>query len=291
MQKPIEQKTKVQNDIIVDDKLQKIMATAGIASRRESERWIQEGRVSVNGKISTIGDRASINDTIRVDGKPIRMTKPEDFKRVMIAYHKPEGEISTRKDPEGRPTIFDTLPKIRNSRWLSVGRLDFNTSGLIFFTNDGEMANKLMHPSLEIVRKYAVRVRGQVHDEMIQSLLDGVELEDGLARFESIEVAGGERSNHWFHVTLREGKNREVRRLWEAFDVQVSRLHRIQYGPFELPRALKCGRWRELTRDELADFEKITGLTSSRGSKSTRQHKSHDKRSNKRLKARKVSRR
>lgn len=290
MQNSIEKKTKVQNDVIVDDKLQKIMAAAGIASRRESERWIEAGRVSVNGKISSIGDRASTNDTIRVDGKPIRMTKPEDFKRVMIVYHKPEGEISTRKDPEGRPTIFDTLPKIRNSRWLSVGRLDFNTSGLIFFTNDGEIANKLMHPSLEIVRKYAVRVRGQVHDEMIQSLLEGVELEDGLARFESIEVAGGERSNHWFHVTLREGKNREVRRLWEAFDVQVSRLHRIQYGPFELPRALKKGRWRELTREELAEFEKITGLTSSRGSKQVRDHKG-DKRKHKRLKARKVSKR
>ncbi|MGB0495418.1 MAG: 23S rRNA pseudouridine(2605) synthase RluB [Kangiellaceae bacterium] len=277
-------------DSISENKLQKIMANAGIASRRESERWIEAGRVSVNGKTSTIGDRASSHDVIRVDGKPIRLTKPEDFKRVMIAYHKPEGEISTQKDPEGRPTIFDTLPKVRNSRWISVGRLDFNTSGLIFFTNDGEMANKLMHPSLEVVRKYAVRVRGQVHDEMIQSLLDGVELEDGFAKFESIEAAGGERSNHWYHVTLREGKNREVRRLWEAFDVQVSRLHRIAYGPFELPRALKRGRWRELTREELSEFEKITGLNSSQGVKQIRQHKG-DKRKNKRLKARKISKR
>ena len=275
---------------INDDKLQKIMSAAGIASRRESERWIVAGRVSVNGRISTIGDRASISDLIRVDGKPLRLTKPEEFKRVMIAYHKPEGEISTRKDPEGRPTIFDTLPKIRNSRWLSVGRLDFNTSGLIFFTNDGELANKLMHPSLEVVRKYAVRVRGQVHDDMIKSLLDGVELDDGVARFETIEDAGGERSNHWYHVTLREGKNREVRRLWEACDIQVSRLHRIQYGPFELPRALKRGRWRELTIEELADFEKLCHLEPSMSAKQIRQHKG-DKRKNKRLKARKVSKR
>jgi 23S rRNA pseudouridine2605 synthase len=269
-----------------DEKLQKIMATAGIASRRESERWIQDGRVSVNGKIAQVGDRATIKDLIRVDGKPIRVTNPEEFQRKMIAYHKPEGEISSKKDPEGRPTIFDSLPKIRNSRWLSVGRLDFNTSGLIFFTNDGNLANKLMHPSLEIVRKYAVRVRGQVTDDILRQLQTNVELEDGDAHFETIEDAGGEGSNHWYHVTLKEGRNREVRRLWEAFEIQVSRLHRIQYGPFELPRALKRGRWRELTPEELADFEKIAGLKSKKP-KVVRQVKSKQ-RQNKRLKARKV---
>ncbi len=270
-----------------DEKIQKMMASTGIASRRESEKWIQAGRVSVNGKIAEIGDRATIKDTIRVDGKPLRLTKEEDFQRKLIAYHKPEGEISSKKDPEGRPTIFDTLPKVRNSRWLSVGRLDFNTSGLILFTNDGNLANKLMHPSLEIVRKYAVRVRGQVSDDILKQLLDGVELDDGEAHFETIEEAGGERSNHWYHVTLKEGRNREVRRMWEAFDIQVSRLHRIQYGPFELPRALKRGRWRELSVDELAEFEKIAGLKSSKSNKVIRNDKSI-KRQNKRLKARKV---
>ena len=269
-----------------DEKLQKIMASAGIASRRESERWIQDGRVSVNGKIAQVGDRATIKDLIRVDGKPIRVTDPESFHRKMIAYHKPEGEISSKKDPQGRPTIFDTLPKIKNSRWLSVGRLDFNTSGLIFFTNDGNLANQLMHPSLEIVRKYAVRVRGQVTDDILRQLQTHVDLDDGEAHFETIEDAGGEGSNHWYHVTLKEGRNREVRRLWEAFEIQVSRLHRIKYGPFELPRALKRGRWRELTPDELADFEKLAGLKSKKV-KVVRQVKSKQ-RQNKRLKARKV---
>ncbi len=272
------------------DKLQKIMANAGVASRRESERWIEAGRVSVNGKIATIGDRVTERDTVRVDGRPIQITNKESFQRKLIAYHKPEGEISSTKDPEGRPTIFDSLPTIRNSRWLSVGRLDFNTSGLIFFTNDGELANKLMHPSLEIVRKYAVRVRGQVSDDILKQLEQGVQLEDGAANFDTIEAAGGERSNHWYHVTLKEGRNREVRRLWEAFDIQVSRLHRIKYGPFELPRALKRGRWRELTIDELAEFEKIAGLTPSKTNK-TRRVEKNSKRSNKRLKARKVFKR
>jgi len=273
-----------------DEKLQKIMAAVGVASRRESERWIEAGRVSVNGTISQVGDRATAKDTIRVDGKPIRVTAAEDFKRVMLAYHKPEGEISTKKDPEGRPTIFDTLPTIRNSRWLSVGRLDFNTSGLIFFTNDGNLANKLMHPSLEVVRKYAVRVRGQVTEDILAQLQQGVTLEDGDAHFDTIEDGGGEGANHWYHVTLKEGRNREVRRLWEAFDVQVSRLHRIKYGNFELPRALKRGRWRELTSDELDDFEKLAGLSKSRANKTVRQNKSKV-RQNKRLKARKVFKR
>lgn len=271
---------------MLDEKLQKIIANAGLASRRESERWIQEGRVSVNGKIAQIGDRATVQDTIRVDGKPLRITKPEDFQRKMIVYHKPEGEISSKKDPEGRPTIFDSLPKVRNSRWLSVGRLDFNTSGLIFFTNDGNLANKLMHPSLEIVRKYSVRVRGQVTDDILKQLQSGVELEDGEAHFDTVEDGGGEGSNHWYNVTLKEGRNREVRRLWEAFNIQVSRLHRIQYGPFELPRALKRGRWRELEPEELQEFEKLAGLKST-NVKIVRQVKSKP-RQNKRLKARKV---
>jgi len=272
---------------MLDEKLQKIMANAGVASRRESERWIKEGRVSVNGKIATIGDRATEKDLIRVDGKPLRVTKADEFQRKMIAYHKPEGEISSRKDPQGRPSIFDSLPHIRNSRWLSIGRLDFNTSGLIFFTNDGNLANKLMHPSNEIVRKYAVRVRGQVTDDILAQLTQGVELDDGPAQFDTIDDAGGEGSNHWYHVTLREGRNREVRRLWEAFDIQVSRLHRIKFAHFELPRSLKRGRWKELSPDELAEFESLAGVKSTKSAKVVVQ-RSSKQRLNKRLKARKV---
>ena len=270
------------------EKLQKIMASAGVASRRESERWIKEGRVSVNGKVSGIGDRATSKDIIRVDGKPIRVTKAEEFERKMIAYHKPMGEISSKKDPQGRPTIFDTLPKIRNSRWLSIGRLDFNTSGLIFFTNDGNLANKLMHPSMEIVRKYAVRVRGKVTEDIINQLKRGVELDDGMAHFDSVDDAGGEGTNHWYHVTIKEGRNREVRRMWEAFDIQVSRLHRIKYGHFELPRSLKRGRWRELTAKELAQFESVAGLKPT--APKVVVQPSNKQRLNKRLKARKVYR-
>ena len=275
---------------MIDEKLQKIIAHAGIASRREAERWIQAGRVSVNGSISELGDRASANDKIRVDGKILQVVKKEDFQRRMLAYHKPEGEICTRKDPEGRTSVFDTLPKVSNSRWLNVGRLDINTSGLLFFTNDGELANRLMHPSHQVLRKYSVRVRGQVTAEMIQQLKAGVELDDGLAHFESITDIGGEGSNHWYDVTLREGKNREVRRLWEAFDIQVSRLHRIQYGNFELPRSLKRGRYRELTAQEMAVFEEMVGLKKTVAAK-TLQQNSQKRQSNKKLKARKTQRR
>jgi 23S rRNA pseudouridine2605 synthase len=269
-----------------NDKLQKIIAHAGLASRREAESWIKAGRVSVNGSIAELGDRAGPNDTIRVDGKILQVTAKEDFQRRMLAYHKPEGEICSRKDPEGRPSVFDSLPTIRKSRWLNVGRLDINTSGLLFFTNDGELANRLMHPSHQVMRKYAVRVRGQVTPEILTQLQKGVQLEDGLAHFEKIDDAGGEGSNHWYNVVLREGKNREVRRLWEAFDIQVSRLHRIQYGNFELPRSLKRGRHRELTSDELAVFEDMVGLKPTKPSKAVTQN-IHKKPKRKILKARK----
>ncbi|MET1256059.1 23S rRNA pseudouridine(2605) synthase RluB [Aliikangiella maris] len=245
---------------MVDEKLQKIIAHLGLASRREAERWIADGRVSVNGSIAELGDRANEKDKIRIDGKLIQVTAKSDFQRQMLAYHKPEGEICSRKDPEGRPSVFDTLPTIRNGRWLNVGRLDINTSGLLFFTNDGELANRLMHPSHQVLRKYAARVRGEVTEAILRQLTQGVELEDGPAHFESIEDAGGEGSNHWYNVTLREGKNREVRRLWEAFDIQVSRLHRIQYGPFLLPRTLRKGRWQALPPEELKLFEDLVGL-------------------------------
>ncbi len=274
-----------------DEKLQKIIANTGLTSRREAERWIEAGRVSVNGSISEIGDRASSKDKIRVDGNLLQLTAKEDFQRRMLAYHKPEGEICTRKDPEGRPTIFDNLPRVKGGRWIAVGRLDINTSGLIFFTNDGELANKLMHPSHQVLRKYASRVRGQVTDEVIKNLKEGVELEDGIAKFEWVHDAGGEGSNHWYHVSLREGKNREVRRIWESQDIQVSRLHRIQYGEFELPRSLKRGRWQELNPSEIALFEGLVGLKSTNKTTKVGDKKIHKRQSKKRLKARKTYRR
>ncbi|WP_210418731.1 23S rRNA pseudouridine(2605) synthase RluB [Aliikangiella coralliicola] len=273
-----------------NEKLQKIIAHAGLCSRREAETWIKAGRVSVNGSIAELGDRASGKDKIRVDGKILQVTAKEDFQRRMLAYHKPEGEICSRKDPQGRPTVFDNLPQVKNARWINVGRLDINTSGLMFFTNDGELANRLMHPTHQIMRKYAVRVRGQVTEEIIKKLTRGVELEDGYAKFESINDAGGEGSNHWYHVVLREGKNREVRRMWEAVETQVSRLHRIQYGSFELPRSLKRGRWSELDLKELGVFEELVGLKKSVSAK-TLQQSNRKRQTNKRLKARKIHRR
>ena len=274
---------------MLNEKLQKIIANAGLASRREAERWIKDGRVSVNGSIAELGDRATEKDKIRVDGKILHVTAKADFQRRMLAYHKPEGEICSRKDPEGRTTVFENLPRVKNMRWINVGRLDINTSGLIFFTNDGELANRLMHPSHQVLRKYAVRVRGQVTEEILKRLTRGVELEDGYAKFEHISDAGGEGSNHWYHVTLREGKNREVRRIWESQEIQVSRLHRIQYGNFELPRSLKRGRWQELDAKQLATFEEMVGMKKSIANKTL--HQANQKRQNKkRLKARKTYR-
>lgn len=275
--------------MLKDEKLQKIIAQTGMASRREAENWIKEGRVSVNGSISELGDRATPTDKIRVDGKVLQRVDKEAFQRRMLAYHKPDGEICSRKDPEGRVSVFDNLPTVRNSRWINVGRLDLNSSGLIFFTNDGELANRLMHPSHQIMRKYAVRVRGQVTEEILKALTEGVELDDGMAKFESVVDAGGEGSNHWYTVTLAEGRNREVRRMWEAFEIQVSRLHRIQYGPYDLPRSLKRGRWIELTPQELSKFEALVDLTPTAlppGHKRANEKQT----SNKRLKARKVTR-
>jgi len=274
---------------MIDEKLQKIIAHAGLASRREAEQWIKAGRVSVNGSIAELGDRAGEKDKIRVDGKLLSVTSKENFQRRMLAYHKPEGEICTRKDPQGRVSVFDALPGIKQGRWLNVGRLDINTSGLIFFTNDGELASRLMHPSHQVLRKYAVRVRGEVSEQILKQLVIGVELDDGYAKFESIDDVGGEGSNHWYNVTLREGKNREVRRLWESFDLQVSRLHRIQYGHFELPRSLKRGRWRELSEAELAEFEQLVDLKKTRASK-TFQQANRKNQKHKKLKARKIHR-
>jgi 23S rRNA pseudouridine2605 synthase len=245
----------------VAERIQKLLAAAGIASRREAERLIEAGRVSVNGNVISLGDKAELSDTVRVDGKVIRLERRPATKHRVLAYHKPEGEVCTRSDPDGRPTIFDRLPRLRSGRWITVGRLDINTSGLILLTTDGELANRLMHPSHELEREYAVRVLGPVDEAMLRQLRQGVELEDGPAHFNSIRDAGGQGANHWYHVTLNEGRNREVRRLWESQGVRVSRLSRVRYGPIALRRGLKSGEWDELTRADIELLRHSVGLT------------------------------
>jgi 23S rRNA pseudouridine2605 synthase len=241
----------------MSEKIQKILAQAGLGSRRRIEEWIQAGRVTVNGRIASIGDRMTYHDSICVDGREIKLIKSKSQKTRVLIYHKPEGELCTRNDPEGRPTIFDSLPLIRNSRWICVGRLDFNTSGLLLITNNGELANLLMHPSSQIEREYAVRVRGEVTPKILKQLKEGLELEDGFARFQQITDAGGTGSNHWYHVTVKEGRNRLVRRLWEALNMSVSRLIRIRYGNIYLPAGLKRGKTVELTDDEVKDVKEF----------------------------------
>ncbi len=234
-----------------DEKLQKVLAAQGLGSRREMERWIEAGRVKVNGRRATIGDRVSHQDKIVVDGKALDRVRAAGRRRRVLAYSKPEGEVSTRSDPEGRPTVFDRLPPLHNERWVMVGRLDINTSGLLLFTNDGDLANKLMHPSSETEREYACRILGNVDDAMLQRLQQGVLLDDGMARFGSIRVQGGSGANRWYTVTIREGRNREVRRLWESQDVTVSRLKRIRYGNVAIPSLLRPGDWLDLSKADI----------------------------------------
>lgn len=243
----------------MDEKIQKVLARAGLGSRREVERWIEAGRIRVNGKPARLGDRIGPKDRVSLDGKALTNLWNTPRARV-IAYHKPVGEVCTRKDPEGRPTIYDHLPPLPHGRWIGIGRLDLNTSGLLLLTTDGELANRLMHPSREVEREYAVRVLGEVRPEDLEALQTGVELEDGSARFDRIVDAGGSGSNHWYHVILREGRNREVRRLWEALGHAVSRLIRVRYGNIELGRALRPGKWRELTPAETGELYRLAGM-------------------------------
>lgn len=233
------------------EKIQKVLAHAGIASRRQIESWIAEGRISINGKPATIGARIALHDQIKVDGQEIKLQKSRQQKTRVLLYHKPEGELCTRHDPENRPTIFERLPLIRNSRWITVGRLDFNTAGLLLLTNDGDLANELMHPKSIIEREYAVRIRGNITPEIIDRLKKGIFLHDGLAAFDEIIDVGGSGSNHWYHVIVKEGRNRLVRRLWEKAGLTVSRLIRVRFGPLALPPNLKRGKSKELTQDEL----------------------------------------
>ena len=243
----------------MNERIQKLLALAGVASRREVERWIGEGRVSVNGVTAKLGDRASRYDDVRVDGRQIKLEDAGRSRRV-LAYNKPVGEVCTLKDPEGRPTVFDHLPKTKGERWVNIGRLDINTSGLLLFTTDGELANKLMHPSSGVDREYAVRVRGDVDEAMIERLKEGVMLDDGVARFTDVKFFDGEGQNKWYHVVLMEGKNREVRRLWESQGIAVSRLKRVRYGCIFMPSNVPVGTWVELGQREVNDLADLVGI-------------------------------
>jgi 23S rRNA pseudouridine2605 synthase len=235
-------------------RLQKLLANAGLGSRRNIEEWIRAGRVTVDGRVAELGCRASADNDIRLDGRRLQLTALPATHELLL-YHKPVGEVTTRRDPAGRPTVFERLPPRREGRWINVGRLDVNTQGLLLFTTDGDLAHRLMHPSSQIEREYLVRVRGAPSGAVIQQLTAGVALEDGLARFDRIIPQPGEGGGHAsYRVVLHEGRNREVRRLWNAVGFEVSRLLRIRYGPLALPRELRPGAWRLAGLEELASL-------------------------------------
>lgn len=243
------------------EKLQKVLARAGLGSRREMEAAIADGRVKVNGQVASLGDRIEMRDKVSFDNRPVALRGAEEVPRRVIMYNKPEGELCTRKDPEGRRTVFDRLPRLKGERWIAIGRLDINTSGLLLFTTDGELANRLMHPSTQVEREYAVRVMGEVAKEKVVAMVEGVMLEDGPARFTDVQEFGGEGINTWFHVVIMEGRNREVRRLWESQGLTVSRLKRVRYGNIFLDKRARAGEWTELTQDEIDDLSETAGLS------------------------------
>ncbi len=244
------------------EKLQKVLARAGLGSRREMEAAIADGRVKVNGQVATLGDRIEMRDRVLFDSRPVTLRGAEEVPRRVIMYNKPEGELCTRKDPEGRRTVFDRLPRLKGERWIAIGRLDINTSGLLLFTTDGELANRLMHPSTQVEREYAVRVMGQVTRQNVVAMVEGVMLDDGPASFTDVQEFGGEGINTWFHVVIQEGRNREVRRLWESQGLTVSRLKRVRYGNIFLDKRAKAGEWLELSQDEVDDLAELAGLAS-----------------------------
>lgn len=252
------------------ERIQKVLAASGLGSRRQIETWIKEGRIKVAGQVAVLGLKIEGSERITLNGKPVRLSQRKPGRHIV--YNKPVGQICTRDDPEGRPTVFEMLPKLSGSRWIAVGRLDLNTTGLLLFTTDGELANALMHPSAEVERRYAVRVFGEPPKEVLQQLVEGVVLEDGPARFERVEFAGGEGQNCWFKVSIREGRNREVRRLWEAVGLVVSRLIRIGYGPIDLGRRLRQGRCRDLDNDEVKALYGAVNLTPPKAAPPRRRH-------------------
>lgn len=273
------------------EKIQKVLARAGYGSRREIERWIEEGMISVNGNPATLGDRITGTEMIRIRGQRIKSEKLETQDTQVLIYHKPTGQVCTRKDPEGRETIFDKLPEPAQGRWVVVGRLDLNTSGLLLLTNDGELANRLMHPSNEVEREYSVRILGEVTDEMLKALQKGVVLEDGLAKFDKVIAKGGDGANHWYNVILKEGKYREVRRLWESQGVQVSRLIRIRYGHVQLPRNLSRGQTKLLPAFQIGKLKESVGLSVSATEKESLKRQAQQKENQKQRKRRNFSNR
>lgn len=242
------------------ERIQKVLARAGVGSRRQIESWIKEGRIKINGKPAALGDHISSKDKVKVDNRAVHLADSASEKVKVLAYYKPAGEICARSDPKHKKTVFDSLPNIKNGRWINIGRLDINTIGLLLFTNDGELANRLMHPSHQVEREYAVRVLGTASDVQIQAMLTGVELDDGMARFTDIVDSGGEGVNHWYHVVITEGRNREVRRLWESQGLQVSRLMRVRFGPYILPRSKHLGNLWDLDEKEIKALSKSVGL-------------------------------
>jgi len=241
----------VEDEEIPAERIQKVLAQMGLGSRREIEEWIAAGRILVNDAPAQPGQKIGPGDRVKYNGRLLRIHFDRQRLPRMLMYHKPEGEIVSRDDPEGRPSVFERLPLLRKGRWIAVGRLDFNTSGLLLFTNDGTLANRLMHPRYEIEREYAVRLLGQLDDAQMESLRTGIQLEDGVARFSAISDRGGEGVNHWYHVTLSEGRNREVRRMFEAVGLTVSRLIRVRYGALTLPSRLKRGMWFEMAEGDV----------------------------------------
>ena len=248
------------------ERIQKLLPRAGYGSRREIERLVEAGEILVNGRRAEVGQAIDERDQVTLRGQRLHLSSRLQATPKVLIYNKPAGEVCTQSDPEGRKTVFEALPTIRAGRWIMVGRLDINTDGLLLFTTDGELANRLMHPSSEVEREYATRVLGQVDNEMLIRLQEGVELDDGKANFLSIQDAGGEGANHWYHVVLAEGRNREVRRLWESQGVKVSRLIRVRYGNIELPRYLRSGHHKELEVKDLRKLYDSVGLTFDDGS-------------------------
>lgn len=248
----------------VPQRLHKLLALAGLGSRRDMEQLIASGRVTINGQVAVVGAGVVPSDVVRIDSRPVRLPFEVTMPRILV-YHKPEGEIVSQDDPEQRASVFDKLPPVKGAKWITIGRLDINTSGLLMFTTSGDLANRFMHPRYEVEREYAVRIFGELKEEQLQQLMQGIELEDGPAKFDHISSQGGEGSNHWYQVILREGRNREVRRLFEAFQLPVSRLMRVRFGPVTLPPRVKRGMMLELDQKEVLDLLEWAGMEAPKG--------------------------